>query len=84
MSSKPTGRMTTPFDYDKDPERFRLAARVTSQHLTTRSLYDHLAGVLAGVLAGLRPRRILDAGCGAALPAPLRSRVVGAVIYAHR
>lgn len=80
MSSKPTGWMTTPFDYDKDPERFRLAARVTSQHLTTRSLYDHLAGVLAG----LRPRRILDAGCGAALPAPLRSRVVGAVIYAHR
>jgi SAM-dependent methyltransferase len=70
--------MTTPFDYDQDPERFRLAARVTSRHLTTRSLYDHLAEVLAG----LRPRRILDAGCGegalgAALPAPLRSRVVG-------
>jgi SAM-dependent methyltransferase len=70
--------MTTPFDYDQDPERFRLAARVTSRHLTTRSLYDHLAEVLAG----LEPRRILDAGCGegalgAALPAPLRSRVVG-------
>jgi SAM-dependent methyltransferase len=71
--------MTTPFDYDRDPERFRLAARVTSQHLTTaRSLYDHLAEVLAGV----RARWILDIGCGegalrAALAAPLRPRVVG-------
>jgi ubiquinone/menaquinone biosynthesis C-methylase UbiE len=34
------------------------------------------------VLAGLRPRRILDVGCGegalrAALPAQLRGRIVG-------
>jgi SAM-dependent methyltransferase len=71
--------MTTPFDYDQNPERFRLAARVTRQHLTmASSLYDHLAEVLVGV----RARRILDVGCGegalgAALPPPLRSRVVG-------
>jgi SAM-dependent methyltransferase len=71
--------MSTPFDYDFDPERFRLAARVTQQHLTVgRSLYHHLAEVLAGVQA----RRILDIGCGegalrAALPAPLQARIVG-------
>jgi SAM-dependent methyltransferase len=71
--------MTTPFDYDSDPERFRLAARVTQQHLTgARSLYAHLAEVLAGV----HTRRILDIGCGegalrAALPAQLRWRIIG-------
>ena len=37
-------QMTTPFDYDRDPERFRLAARVTQQHLLmAHSLYDQLA-----------------------------------------
>jgi SAM-dependent methyltransferase len=71
--------MTTPFDYDRNPQRFRLAARVTRQHLTmARSLHDHLAEALVGVQA----RRILDIGCGegalgAALPPPLRSRLVG-------
>ena len=71
--------MTTPFDYDANPERFRLASRVTQQHLTSpRSLHDHLAEVLVGTGA----RRILDIGCGegalrAALPARLRPRVVG-------
>jgi SAM-dependent methyltransferase len=71
--------MTTPFDYDRNPERFRLAARVTKQHLTmARSLHDHLAEVLVGV----RAQRILDIGCGegalgAALPPLLRSRLVG-------
>jgi SAM-dependent methyltransferase len=71
--------MTTPFDYDRNPERFRLAARVTRQHLTmARSLHNHLAEALIGVQA----RRILDIGCGegalgAALPPPLRSRLVG-------
>lgn len=71
--------MPTPFDYDADPERFRLATRVTQQHLTVaRGLYEHLAEVLAGIDA----RRILDIGCGegalrAALPAHLRGRVVG-------
>lgn len=74
-----TGRMTTPFDYDRDPERFRLAGRVTQQHLVaSRNLYQRLAGALATV----RPRWILDVGCGegalrAALPAPLQARVVG-------
>jgi SAM-dependent methyltransferase len=71
--------VTTPFDYDRDPERFRLAGRVTRQHLVaSRSLYQRLAGVLATV----RPRWVLDVGCGegalrAALPAPLQPRVVG-------
>jgi trans-aconitate methyltransferase len=83
--------MTTPFDYDWDPERFRLAARVTQQHLLmAHSLYDHLAEVLVGI----GPRRILDIGCSesaqrAALPARLRSRIVGldasrTMLGAHR
>jgi SAM-dependent methyltransferase len=52
---------------------------VTRQHLTAaQSLYDHLAGVLAGA----RVRRVLDIGCGegalrATLPARLRPRLVG-------
>jgi SAM-dependent methyltransferase len=74
-----TGQMTTPFDYDRNPERFRLATRVTRQHLTaTHSLYDHLAELLVDV----RARRVLDIGCGegalrAALPAQLQPRLVG-------
>jgi SAM-dependent methyltransferase len=72
-------QMTTPFDYDANPQRFRLATRVTQQHLiATCSLYD----LLAELLVGIDPRRILDIGCGegalrAALPDRLRSRVVG-------
>ena len=71
--------MTTPFDYDRNPERFRLATEVTQQYLSgVRSLYTHLAELLASIGA----RRILDIGCGegalrAALPAQLQSRVVG-------
>lgn len=71
--------MTTPFDYDADPERFRLATRVTRQHLTSpRSLHDLLAGQLVGIGA----RRVLDIGCGegalrAALPARPGSLAVG-------
>jgi SAM-dependent methyltransferase len=71
--------VTTPFDYDADPERFRLATRVTSRHLTAgRTLYE----LLAERLARAGPRRILDIGCGegalrAALPAPLAARTVG-------
>jgi SAM-dependent methyltransferase len=71
--------MTTPFDYDANPQRFRLATRVTQQHLLPpRSLYEQLAEVLVDHGA----RGILDIGCGegalrAALPAQLRSRVVG-------
>ena len=74
------GRVTTtPFDYDANPERFRLATRVTRRYLTaSRSLNE----LLAEALARLDPRRILDIGCGegalrAALPAHLASRVVG-------
>ncbi|MGI5164073.1 class I SAM-dependent methyltransferase [Spirillospora sp. CA-253888] len=48
-------------DYDTDPERFRLGARVTARYLIgSRSLHAHLAGILAGARAG----RILDIGCG--------------------
>jgi SAM-dependent methyltransferase len=71
--------MPTPFDYETNPERFRLATRVTRQHLTAaHSLYE----LLAEALARLDPRRILDIGCGegalrVALPVQLRSRVVG-------
>jgi SAM-dependent methyltransferase len=70
--------VTTPFDYDANPERFRLATRVTRQHLTAPSLYE----LLAEALARLDPRRILDIGCGegalrAALPARLAARTVG-------
>jgi SAM-dependent methyltransferase len=71
--------MTTPFDYDRNPERFRLATEVTQRYLRVgRSLYSHLAELLAGVGA----RRILDIGCGegalrAALPVQLQSRAVG-------
>jgi SAM-dependent methyltransferase len=71
--------MTTPFDYDADPERFRLAARVTRRHLTAAgNLYERLAELLAGIGA----RRILDLGCGegalrAALPARSRPGMVG-------
>jgi SAM-dependent methyltransferase len=70
--------VATPFDYDANPERFRLATRVTRQHLTARSLYE----LLAEALADLDPRRVLDIGCGegalrAALPARLAARTVG-------
>jgi SAM-dependent methyltransferase len=70
--------VTTPFDYDENPERFRLATRVTQQNLTTTDLYEHLAGMLSDE----DPRRILDIGCGegalrAALPVRLQPRVVG-------
>ena len=42
--------MTTPFDYVSDPDRFRLAVRVTRQHLlAARSLYDQLAEMLVGI-----------------------------------
>jgi SAM-dependent methyltransferase len=71
--------MPTPFDYDRDPGRFRLAAAVTRRHLTgSGTLHAHLAELLVGLDA----RRVLDIGCGegalrAALPAGWRSRLVG-------
>ena len=53
--------MPTPFDYDRDPERFRLASSVTREHLTgTGSLYARIAEELAGVGAG----PVIDVGCG--------------------
>jgi SAM-dependent methyltransferase len=69
----------TPFDYNRDPERFRLASEVTRRHLTgSPSLHARLADLLVGLDA----RRILDIGCGegalrSALPVPWRARLVG-------
>jgi SAM-dependent methyltransferase len=71
--------MPTPFDYDRDPDRFRRASRLTRRHLTgTPSLYAHLAELLAEADS----QRILDIGCGEgalrdALPAALKTRLVG-------
>lgn len=51
----------TNFDYDRDPDRFRRASRVTAAHLRPgRSLYDAIAALLAERGA----RRVLDLGCG--------------------
>jgi SAM-dependent methyltransferase len=81
--------MTTPFDYDQNPERFRLAMRVTQQYLTSASLYEHLAEMLGRE----DPRHLLDIGCGegalrAALPPHLQQRLIGidasaAMLRAH-
>jgi SAM-dependent methyltransferase len=61
--------MPTPFDYDADPDRFRLAARVTERHLVTGNLYERIATILDAT-------RVLDIGCGeGALRAALASRV---------
>ncbi|MCP9978669.1 hypothetical protein LUX39_14835 [Actinomadura madurae] len=62
-------------DYDSDPERFRLAARVTRKYLIgARSLHDHIASKLLHSGAS----RVLDIGCGegalaGALPTRRRS-----------
>jgi SAM-dependent methyltransferase len=71
--------MPTPFDYDQDPERFRLATRVTEQHLGGSPSFS---AYLAEVLLAADAQRVLDIGCGegalsAALPPRLRSRLVG-------
>ncbi|MEV4673702.1 class I SAM-dependent methyltransferase [Actinomadura sp. NPDC049382] len=66
-------------DYDSDPERFRLAGRVTGKYLIgARSLHDHIAMKLVNAGASL----VLDIGCGegalsAALPRPAPLRLVG-------
>ncbi|MGP4023699.1 class I SAM-dependent methyltransferase [Actinomadura sp. 3N407] len=66
-------------DYDSDPERFRLASRVTRKYLIgARSLHDHVASKL--LTAGAS--RVLDIGCGEgalsdALPHPPPFRLVG-------
>jgi SAM-dependent methyltransferase len=63
--------MALPRDYDVNPARFRLGARVTDSYLTSgESLYAHIAGMLAD--AG--SRLIADIGCGeGALTAAARS-----------
>ncbi|MFA1543951.1 class I SAM-dependent methyltransferase [Actinomadura monticuli] len=67
-------------DDDSDPERFRLAGRVTRKYLIgARSLHDHVASKLLNAGASL----VLDIGCGegalsAALPHPPPLRLVGA------
>ena len=77
-------------DYDSDPERFRLAARVTRKYLIgARSLHDHIAAKLLND----GPSHVLDIGCGEgalshALPAAPPFRIVGldasaALLHAH-
>ncbi|XRQ13305.1 class I SAM-dependent methyltransferase [Actinomadura welshii] len=66
-------------DYDSDPERYRLAGRVTRRYLIgARSLHDHIAAKL--LAAG--PSRVLDIGCGegalrGAFPGPPPFRLAG-------
>lgn len=71
--------MAPPPDYDSDPERFRLAGRVTRKYLIgARSLHDHVAAKLLNAGAS----RVLDIGCGEgalnrALPPRPPFRLVG-------
>ena len=53
--------MATRRDYDRDPDRFRLASELTATHLRPGiSLYEKIGGLLAERGA----RRVLDLGCG--------------------
>ncbi|MCP3803441.1 class I SAM-dependent methyltransferase [Allokutzneria sp. A3M-2-11 16] len=53
--------MTTPRDYDADPDRYRLGMRTTREHLKPGvSLYATIAGALHQEGA----RTVLDLGCG--------------------
>jgi SAM-dependent methyltransferase len=63
--------MVLPRDYDVNPGRFRLGARVTSRYLTGgEGIYSHIAALLG--LAGAR--LVADIGCGeGALAAASRS-----------
>jgi SAM-dependent methyltransferase len=49
-----------PPDYDRDPERFRLARRVLAEHTSEEDIHRRVAERLLG--AGLTP--VLDVGCG--------------------
>ncbi|MBT2211013.1 MULTISPECIES: class I SAM-dependent methyltransferase [Actinomadura] len=66
-------------DYDADPERFRLATRVTRRYLIgARSLHEHIAVKLLNSAVS----RVLDIGCGegalsGALPDRPPFRLVG-------
>lgn len=70
--------MAVPRDYDVNPGRFRLGARVTNRYLTGgEGIYAQIAGMLADAGAYL----VADIGCGegalaAAAGAP-RTRIVG-------
>lgn len=68
--------VTVSFDYDADPERYRLGMHVTQAHSSV-SLYDRVAALLGDLGVGL----VLDVGCAdgvlrAALP-PSGPRLVG-------
>ena len=70
--------MALPRDYDANPERFRLGARVTNRYVTGgEGIYARIAGILGRAGACL----VADIGCGeGALTAAARSpqmRIVG-------
>ena len=53
--------MATRRDYDSDPNRFRLGSQLTARHLRPGI---NLHEKIAGLLADLGMRRVLDLGCG--------------------
>jgi SAM-dependent methyltransferase len=70
--------MALPRDYDIDPERFRLGARVTTRYLTGgESTYAHIVGMLGRAGAHL----VADIGCGegalAAASSSQQTRIIG-------
>jgi SAM-dependent methyltransferase len=74
-----TNQVTTPLDYNANPERYRLGMRMVDMHLTgSRSLYDRIADVLVDA----KVRLVLDVGCGegalcAALSGAALPRIIG-------
>lgn len=59
MSQKPSPKAIPP-DYDRNPERFRLARSVLCAHALAEDIHERVAGRL--LAEGLTP--VLDVGCG--------------------
>jgi SAM-dependent methyltransferase len=78
LSASQPEAMALPRDYDSNPGRFRLGARVTARYLTGgEGIYAHIAGMLGRAGA----RLVADIGCGegalAAAPRSPQVRIVG-------